>query len=348
MRAGLRAALVVAAASAAFAPVALALAALSPAKTPAPAGAPAPGAAAGGGRAPYASDRPVVTPRLFAEGSISTGDYESHPAFSPDGFTLYFLKNTPDFRFWTIVLSRWERGGWSAPEVAPFSGRYSDADPFITADGSRMFFISTRAPTGGVKDDLDIWMMERTATGWSAPVNPGPPVNSEGNEWYPTLSSDGTIYFGSDRPGGAGATDLYRCRFENGRWLAAENLGDAINTDADEYEPFIAPDQSYLIFMASRPGGLGKSDLWMSRNVEGQWSAAVNPGEPINSPASELSPKISPDGRSFFFTSTRGFGGGPLPKRAAYDELTRRLRSAGNGLGDIYQVDANVLLDTRP
>src|SRR5690348_6444745 len=87
---------------------------------------------------------PVAEPTVFAPGIISTGDYEGAEEFSPDGKTLYYLKLTPDFSFWTMVFSRFENGAWTKPQVAPFSGRYSDADPFITADGKRMFFVSRR------------------------------------------------------------------------------------------------------------------------------------------------------------------------------------------------------------
>src|ERR687888_200446 len=80
-------------------------------------------------------------PELFGEGVISTGDDESHPGFTPDGKTLYFLKNDPAFNHWTIVVSREENGKWIKPEVAPFSGQFSDADPFIMLDGDRFFFI---------------------------------------------------------------------------------------------------------------------------------------------------------------------------------------------------------------
>src|SRR5215211_3249013 len=75
-------------------------------------------------RHPYVFDKPVLEPTVFGEGIISTGDYDSHPAFTPDGRTLYFLKSTPNFNFWTIVVSHFENGKWNAPEVAPFSGQW--------------------------------------------------------------------------------------------------------------------------------------------------------------------------------------------------------------------------------
>jgi Tol biopolymer transport system component len=293
---------------------------------------------------PYDPGRPLPAPVVFAPGSISTGEYESHPAFTADGKTLYFLKNTPDFGHWTIVESRFEKGAWTRPEVVPFSGRYSDADPFLTSDGSRMLFISNRPVDGKAKQDLDIWVVDRKAGGgWGEPRPLGPPVSSPGNEWFPTLAADGTLYFGSDREGGKGRTDLYRARLVDGRYAEPENLGDAVNSPGDEFEPLISPKGDVLLFMAVRQGGQGSGDFWVSSLRDGAWTPARNLPLPINSPAFEVSPRISPDGRYFFFTSTRGFASQPLARRLTYDELSQRLNSSGNGLGDIYQVDLSAL-----
>jgi len=82
-------------------------------------------------------------PRIFAEGVISTGDHESHPAFSPDGRMLMFVKMAPDFSKWTLFVSYDGKSGWSEPEIAPFSGQYWDADPFFTKDGKTLYFFSS-------------------------------------------------------------------------------------------------------------------------------------------------------------------------------------------------------------
>lgn len=293
---------------------------------------------------PYASGNPMSEPTIFGEGVISAGDFDSHPAFTPDGKTLYFLRGTPNFNFWTILVSHFERGTWRAPEVAPFSGQYADADPFITPDGIRFYFISNRPVAGKQKQDLDIWVMEKTASGWNEPKNLGAPVNSEGSEWYPTITRDGTLYFGSDRAGGKGRTDLYRSRFVNGKYAEPENLGDAINTQFNEFEPYIAPVENFLIFMGGgRPDGRGGFDLYISYNRQGAWTKPINLGDQINSSGNECSPTISPDGKYFFWTSTRNVADKPLEKRLTYRELMNRLRSAGNGLGDIYQIDISAL-----
>ena len=185
--------------------------------------------------------------------------------------------------------------------------------------------------------------MEKTGKSWSAPRNLGPPVNSSGDEWYPTIALDGTIYFGSDREGGKGRTDIYRSRLVDGKYLAPENLGENVNTQFDEFEPYISPDQSYLIFMAARPDGLGGPDLYISYQQNGRWTKAVNLGDKVNSKGAEYSPIVSPDGKYFFWSSTRSLAAASQPKRLTYSELLTKLRSAGNGLGDIYQIDITAL-----
>jgi len=292
----------------------------------------------------YASKQPIQEPIVFGNGIISTGEFDSHPAFTPDGKTLYFVRSTPNFNLWTILVSRFEKGEWSEPEVAPFSGQYSDADPFITADGKRLFFISSRPVAGKQNQDLDIYVMEKTVSGWSEPKSLGAPINSDGAEWYPTLTTDGTIYFGSDRVGGKGRTDIYRSRFVNGKYAEPENLGDIINTQFNEFEPYISPDEKFLIFMCGgRADARGGFDLYLSYNRQGAWTKPENLGDKINSSGNEYSPIISPDGNYFFWTSVRSFAEKPLEKRMNYRELMSKLKSPQNGLGDIYQIDLSAL-----
>ena len=295
-------------------------------------------------RHPYASDRALAEPIVFSEGNISTGDDESHPAFTPDGGTLFFLKNTPSFNHWTIVVSQYGGGKWGTPEVATFSGQYSDADPFITQDGRNLFFISTRPVDGKPKEDTDIWVIEKGASGWGEPRHLGPLINSNSSEWFPTITKDGTLYFGSDRPGGKGRTDIWRSKLVNGKYSEPENLGDAINSPASEVEPYIAPDESFIIFAAAgRPDGKGAFDLYISYYKNGLWTKGENLGDRINSSAWDFAPKISPDGKYFFFTSNRSFADRPLEKPLSYKELLAKLRGPRNGLRDIYQIDIGAL-----
>jgi Tol biopolymer transport system component len=283
-------------------------------------------------------------PVLFAPGVISTGGFETHPAFTPDGRTVYFVKSTPGFTFWTICVSTLANGTWSAPEVAPFSGQYADADPFITPDGAHFYFISTRPiDAGSEAKDLDIWVMDRAGRSWGPPRRLPEPVNSSGAEWFPTLAANGTIYFGSDRPGGLGRNDLYRARLVDGRYTAAENLGPPVNSAFNEFEPLVAPDERFIIFMGGgRAGGAGGSDLWLTYNDNGQWTAPAALGAGVNSPGSEYSPAFSPDRTRFFWGSTREtIETGK--RRFTFRELNEVLSRPGNGLGDIYEIDVAAL-----
>lgn len=285
---------------------------------------------------------PLPEPRIFGEGIISTGDYDSHPAFSPDGNTLFFVKMAPDLSKWTIFVSYFKNSQWTQPEIAPFSGTYWDADPYFTKDGNTLYFISNRPLKGGDKQkDFDIWKIEKQAEGWSNPIRLDPPINSEASEYYPTLADNGNFYFGSRRPGGKGASDLWKSRLENGKYQAAENLGETINTSGNEFEPFIAYDESFLIYMASPSESLDEADFFIAYNQDGKWSSPEKLPPPFNSPVTEFSPKVTRDLKYFFFSSTRSANSSG--KTETTGEMLRRIRNAGNGLCDIYQVDFSAL-----
>jgi Tol biopolymer transport system component len=298
----------------------------------------------------YAQPGALLQPRIFGEGLVSTGDYESHPAFSPGGDTLYFVKSGPDISKWTICVSYYRNGAWTAPAIAPFSGQYMDADPFFTKDGNTLYFISNRPLKTGdpAKADMDIWKMQRTKMGWSEPVRMEAPINSDKSEYYPTLTDKGTLYFGSRRDGGSGGSDIYRSVLVDGKYQQPENLGEAINTSGSEYEPFIFPDEKVLIFLAARPDHLDNADLYVSYNENGKWTPAERLPEPFNSGVTEFSPKVSRDGKYFFFASSRNRNPSTTPKPETAAEMDKRLHSAGNGLSDIYQVDLSALNLRRP
>lgn len=291
---------------------------------------------------PKVYSQTVIVPELFAPGIISTGGFESHPAFTPDGKEVYFVKSAPDFSSWTICLSHLQNDKWNKPSVAPFSGIYNDADPFITKDGTRLYFISDRPiqKEDTVAKDLDIWYVEKIKTGWSEPVRLDTTVNSEQNEWYPTVADNGNLYFGSERLGGAGQSDIYFCRNVNGQFVDRHQIKDSVSTRFAEFEPFIFPDESAMIFMGIRPGGEGNYDFYFTRKIGEHWTIPVNVRE-LNSAGAEYSPSVTADGRYFFFASSR-----LNPKQREkmnYQNLDKRMNSPGNGLGDIYYLPIQVL-----
>ena len=285
-----------------------------------------------------------ATPQVLAPDVLSTGDDESHASVFPDGHTLYFLKNTPSFDFYTIVYSELRDGKWSRPQIAPFSGRYSDADIVFTADGRRAYFVSARPVNGQSRDDMEIWTIERDARGnWGEPRHV-PELSSPTDEWFPTLTADGTIYFGSDRAGGVGGTDIWRARFVNGKFQPPENVGAPVNSKGDEIEPFVSADEQLLIIAARNRGdAVGAYDLYVARRRGAGWDTPRHPGPPINSPGWDFAPRLSPDGKIFVFTSNRGFGSQALDRKLSSMSCERRLHAPGNGLRDIYYVSADAI-----
>ena len=209
------------------------------------------------------------SPTLFADGVINTGADEYNPTFTPDGKTVYFTRRLDRKGNEAIMFSRLENGKWTKPETAEFSGKFYDKEPMLSPDGKRIFFASVRPNGRDEKANFDIWMAEKTEKGWSEPKNLGANVNSPGYDNYPSVAADGTLYFASVRGDGRRDNDLYRSRLVGGEYQKAENLGDAVNTSATEADPFVAPDQSYLIICSDRAGGAGEGDLYISFNRNG-------------------------------------------------------------------------------
>jgi hypothetical protein len=233
--------------------------------------------------------------RPWRPAGISSPLFESHAAFDPRTGELYFVRSSPAFEGWRIFVSRCTPKGWSKPEPPVFAGDGVEADPYFTTDGATLYFISTRSLEGQKRKDLDIWRVDRGSSGaWGAPVHLPEPVNSAGSEWFPRPSRDGWLYFGSNRPGGLGGNDIWRTRIDAGQWVV-ENLGAAVNTAGDEYEPLPSADGSRLIVMAD--GG-----LYESRKTQAGWSPRTKLPADVNVNGSEIGAVFSPSGRSLLFS----------------------------------------------
>jgi len=122
-------------------------------------------------------------PKIFAAGIVSTNLSERDAVFSPDGNEFYFTLWSG--KFGTIVFVKQENGQWLPPRVAPFSGKYSDLEPFVAADGRRLCFASNRPlEAGGEAKDYDIWFVEREGERWGAPKNIGAPGNGNDDIYW--------------------------------------------------------------------------------------------------------------------------------------------------------------------
>jgi Tol biopolymer transport system component len=298
---------------------------------------------------PYLGQTPPgPQPELFAPGVVSTGLAELNSVFTPDGREFYYAVDIG--LDWVIMVTRQTDTGWATPEAASFTRGHSGVDLCISADGQRLLFCSDRPRPGtDRRGPMDIWMVERTADGaWSEPVNLET-VNSDSAEFYPTLTTDGTLYFVSRREGGLGGSDIYRARLADGEYATPENVGPVLNTAGFEGDTFVAPDESYIILNSRGhdPGPDGGSLFISYRGEDGAWSPPQNLGGVMTADRSDFCPMMSPDGKYFFFSSARPrFGGadGVITWDGLFDAQSR----PENGGTDVYWMDAGFVEKLRP
>ncbi len=156
---------------------------------------------------------------------------------------------------------------------------------------------------------LELFYSEKTGDDtWSEPQRL--PFNSaEFSTGHPTISRDSTLYFASDRPGGYGGTDLYRCDRQNGAWGEPVNLGKNINTEGNEMFPFLYDDEQ-LYFASNGHEGLGGLDVFGVDISRGDDARITNLGSPINTPTDDFGLIVKSDGQHGYFTSNREGGSG--------------------------------------
>ena len=264
---------------------------------------------------------------VFAPDVISaTNNEQWRITFTPDGKTAYFAVSAQFFPFTrkaTIYESQLVDGAWTAPQVASFSGVYSDIDPFLAPNGQRLYFSSVRPVNGVPRQDIDLWMVERTAQGWGEAVHLGDAVNTpNADELYPSVDADGTLYFASGPffPQPGRHFDIYSSAREGEGFAPRVALGAGVNTqpspsdvwlqDAWEFNPEISVDGKTLVFTSLRRGGYGLGDLYVSQLTDGEWSAAENLGPSVNTAADEYHPTLSRNRNTLYFVR-RGGARGP-------------------------------------
>ena len=283
------------------------------------------------------------TAQIFGAGLISKEYYELNSAFAPDGNEFYYSITTNSHDYVVILQYVRRDGFWEGPTVAPFSGSYSDADPFFTPDGKRLYFISQRPTQDSVSEpkDYDIWYVNREAGGWGDPINVGAPVNSERGEYYVSVTHDYTLYYSTNYEDPKGPGFVHKAQLVDGKYVVTK-LGPAVNGTKGGGDPYISPDEKTLIFSSGREGGIGSADLYVSFFVGGEWTEALNMGPDINSKQYEYCPIMSPDGKYFFYTSTKA-----APFHSArpkdYASMTKRLNSLDNQLGNVYWIKSDFL-----
>ena len=270
--------------------------------------------------------------RFLAEAMLHTAPFDPHrvegvssakynemlPYLSADGQTFYYLREMPASTERTFYARELERKQWrlySSKRLGdtlfskgvelppPFNSGNPEGGVSLTADGKELYYSVIRN-SGGYANS-DIYCVRRVDGVWGQPENCGPQVNGDRSwESQPTVSADGrTLVFASNRQGGQGGIDLWRCRrLKNGDWSRPENLGPAVNTAGNEKAPFLAADGRTLYFLSDGWQGFGGYDVYFANLADPYGNRPTNLGLPINSEDDELSFSVTADGRQAYFS----------------------------------------------
>ena len=271
-------------------------------------------------KGPYVGQAPPgKTPVVFAPGFVSTDAHEFSCSLTPDGNEFYFARRDPKLNQTVVMVTRLRDGDWTEPEVVPFVENQFSFEPMVTPDGKRLYFTSGKPVPGQTGPPMNILYVEREGDGWSAAKDPGSPFNPA-KAMCISAAANGTIYT-TDISEGPGKECIAVARKVDGEYRTLERMGPPIGAGTQTMYPFIAPDESYMIFNARRPSEKITSPLLVSfRKPDGNW------GEPrvIDVGMDAGLPFVSRDGEFLFFT------GGE------------------RGKSDIYWVSAEIIEDLRP
>jgi len=209
-------------------------------------------------------------------------------AFSPDGNEMIWCHQAMPIQ--AMWYTKQVNGVWQQPTIAPFTDPaldYADGNPCFSPDGNRIYYHTHRplVETDGRREGSDIWYVERSGEGWGSPVHLGLPVNTDKNEYGPTIAPSGNLYFiGEGYEDSYGTGDIYVSELIDGAYAAPRNLGPAINGEHHELSPVVPSDESYIIFASDRPYMRRRNlQLFVSfKRDDGGWTESVSLGRTIN------------------------------------------------------------------
>lgn len=269
----------------------------------------------------------------------------------------FTLSNTGDEAYFSIQSHKGDisaiakimkiNNQWSSPQTASFSGNYFDLEPFLSPDNLTLYFASSRPKSDDkVTKDFDIWYVERVSikAPWGAPVNMGTIVNSDKNEFYPSVAANKNIYFTSDRIDSKGKDDIFFSIWNGQAYEAPESMGSSINSQGYEFNAFISPSESFLIFSGyNRADGIGSADLYISRRTHNFWSKAVNFGSIINSDKMDYCPFVDIKNKTLYFTSQRSSIDLETAGKNS-EAFLKELNKYENGMSRLYSIGLETII----
>ncbi len=285
-------------------------------------------------------------PVVFAPGIVSGPAHDSAPTFTPDGDTLYFQRSSNEGA--TILETHRSPEGWSKPQVAPFSGVWSDMEASLAPDGSFLILVSNRpAHAGGKPIDAEyqgrrrpgqggnLWRADRVGDGWGEPWRLPDAVNRSDSTFATSIAADGSVYF-MQPLGARGKFRLYRSRFDRGGYQPPEPLAFS-DGNTNDVDPAVAPDGSYLVFASSRAPAKGMDLFVVLRGADGAWGTPRHMGDIVNAEGSDAEPRLGPDGCTLYFSSERTLPVAYPRDRAQAQRDLARIEAWDNGQYNIWR-----------
>lgn len=216
--------------------------------------------------------KPTLGEPQIMKGRVNTKLHEAHVTFSPDGETMFFSRNNiikgkiGKSQEGVILLKTYrsdlKKGKWKEVDDIPFnSDEYSVGHPALSYDGKTLFFVSDM-PGGEGGTDIYAVTLDLENNNWGTPVNLGPEINTSGNEMFPWVAEDGTLYYSSNGREGLGGLDLYRAKNYYTSEPRIENMGYPINTSRDDFALVLDSKRGIGFFSSNRANGQGDDDIY--------------------------------------------------------------------------------------
>ena len=290
----------------------------------------------------YTNDIINYVPKMVGPEIISRASFEGHASITPNGKEIYFAVYSNDHRYSTIAYSEKKESHWAEPQIASFSGKFSDGSPALSPDGKKLFFSSNR-PTNDslINPNNDIWFVERSHSNkWGTPIRLPDEINTPFSEFSPSVDKKGNLYFCSNRSSGYGDMDVYFAKYSEGEYHDPVLLNDSINSKYHEGNVAVSPNGTQLFVMVqNKPDGFGYDDIYYSVRINEHWSKLENIGSIVNTSTYDFSPKISPDGKIMYFSSRINRDFNSPDSKYTYKTFQEYLNSPLNGFGNIFSIE---------
>ena len=295
-------------------------------------------------------------PAIFAPGTISATGNVDAVTFSPDGDWAWFDEVAGGGS--TIVRSHRVGGVWTPPEIASFSGEWRDLDPALAPDGSFIVFCSNRPLSAGgpaldaktfdgrvrAGQGSHLWRVDRVGSGWGEPVPLPAVVNDDTRIYSPSVVRDGSIYF--QHPDAESRTfHLMRSQLRDGVYQRPVPVVVGPR-QADERDPAVAPDESFMVFSARLPAGKPEQRLVIAFRAGDGWGEPVDLGDGVNHDGAE-GPHLGPDGRTVYFDSTATFAVDYPRTRIRTLQDLQRARLWDNGNSHLWSLSLAPWIDAH-